>query len=245
MISPVKVFKLGGAALESVSVISGIINAVKESISSGNCLFIHGGGGEITRCLNKFGIKASFAAGQRITDAEAVKVVEMVLSGRINKLIVSTLNSAGFKSAGISGRDGGFSTAEILDDKLGYVGEITKVDITLTDALMKNNFIPVLSPVSESPSGVVLNVNADFFAAAAAAAYKAEELNIITSTGGVLDEGKLLSRIKVSDVESVIRSGIVSEGMIPKLIASKKAIEGGVKRVNMIDFKGKKGTVII
>ncbi len=241
----VKVFKLGGAALESISVVSGIIDAIKDEINPGNCLFVHGGGGEITRCLDRFGIKACFEEGQRITDEETVKVVEMVLSGSINKQIVSVLNTAGFKSVGISGRDGGFSTAEVLDEKLGCVGEITKIDVAVTDVLMKNDFIPVLSPVSADSSGGALNVNADLFAAAAASAYRARELNIITSTGGVLDGEILVPLIRASDVESVLSSGIISEGMIPKLAASKKAIEGGVGKVNMINFKGEKGTVII
>ena len=230
--------------MESIAGVKKIIECFKDKIKPGNCLFVHGGGPEISCWLNKFDMDVSFVNGQRVTDSRAVKVVEMVLSGRVNKLLVSAFNSLGYSACGLSGRDGNTAVASIIDKKLGYVGKVEKIDPGLLKALMEKDFIPVVSPVCSSADFGALNVNADFFASAVAAAFGARELDFITSTGGVLKGGEVIGEISLSDIEGLIESGIVSRGMLPKLLSARKAIEGGVERVNMIDFKGTTGTVI-
>ncbi len=241
----VNIFKLGGAALRDLALAESLIFRLKKHILPGKSLLVHGGGGQITYWLDKFGLKTVFNRGQRVTGEEEIKVVEMVLSGRVNKAITGALTRSGFRAAGISGRDCSIGSARILDPSLGRVGETENIDTFLIRALMDKGVVPVLSPVCSSEKGEAINVNADFFAAALACAACARELNFITSTGGVLVEGQLAENIKSEDIPSLISEGVVSEGMIPKLQASLKALEGGVEKINMIDFKGKKGTTVI
>ncbi len=240
----IKVFKIGGSALDSQEAAESFFNGLRCKVVPGETVFIHGGGGEISRWMKRFGCEAGFVDGQRVTDEEAICVVEMVLSGLVNKRIVSILLNMDFKAVGLSGRDG-MVLARKLDEKLGFVGEVSKVRSDLIRRFLDEEIIPVISPVSHDISGKALNVNADFFAAAVAVAVDASEFNIATATGGVLKDGDMLDKIEVSEIPLLIEEGVVTDGMIPKLQAALAARKGNVGVVRMIDYKGKGGTEIL
>lgn len=210
-------------------------------------VIVHGGGPDINAMLNSLQLESEFVRGRRKTDEKTMEVVEMVLTGKINKQIVSLLHSKGGVSVGLSGRDGNLATAEIhkmevkdsegnseyLD--IGLVGQIKKINTDIIHSLIENDFIPVISPVAESEKGEPLNINADTMAGSIAAALKAEKLILLTDTKGVLIDEKLRQRIPVNEVPNLIQSGQISGGMIPKVECCLHAIESGVRRTHIID----------
>ena len=202
-------------------------------------VLVHGGGPEISEMLKKIGKQSVFVDGLRYTDEETAEVVRMVLAGKINKSLVNRLEMIGGKALGLCGIDGHMMKCEKESEKLGYVGRIVQMDTrVITDALDKG-YIPVVSTVGYDDEGHIYNVNADTASAVIAGALKATSLILMTDTAGVLrdkdDEASLIEKIYVSDIPSLIKQGIISGGMIPKIECCREAICRGVKKVFIID----------
>ncbi len=211
-------------------------------------VIVHGGGPKISAMMEKMGKKPKFVQGQRVTDEETMDIVEMVLGGLVNKEIVSLINSHGGKAVGLSGKDGGLISAkkklikksdrtgveEIID--LGLVGEVTSIDPQILISLKNEGFIPVVSPVGVGPKGETLNINADYVAAAVASALKAEKLILLTDVPGILDKNeKIISTLKKTQIKKLVENGTIKGGMLPKVQACLKALEGGVAKTHIID----------
>jgi acetylglutamate kinase len=216
-----------------------------------NPVVVHGGGPQIGEMLKRLGIKSEFAAGLRVTDAATIEIVEMVLSGSINKQIVGYINAAGGKAVGLSGKDGNMVLASkvnrtVVDETsqiekvidLGFVGEPSKVDVTVLTQILGRELIPVLAPVAASAEGGTYNVNADTFAGAIAGALKAKRLLLLTDVPGVLDKAKnLIKQLSIDDARALIADGTISGGMIPKVETCIYALEAGVEGVVILDGK--------
>ncbi len=203
---------------------------------------IHGGGPEINSYLKALNIQSGFIRGNRVTTPETMDVVEMVLTGRVNKQIVSLINEKGGKAVGISGKDGKTALAEklpmIVDGEevdMGLVGKIVSVDTELLDTLRKENFIPVISPIAFSREGLSMNINADTMAGAIASALRAEKLILLTDAEGILIRGKLVTGLNTKKIQEYIDSGEITGGMIPKAECCINAVNSGVKRAHIID----------
>ncbi len=202
-------------------------------------VLVHGGGPEITGMLSKIGKKTEFVDGLRVTDAETAEVVQMVLAGKINKNLASLIKNKGGKAIGISGMDGNMIEAVPVDERLGYVGEITKIDTTPITDLLEKGYIPVVASVGCDSEGNVYNINADTAAARIAGALSAESLISMTDIAGILrdkdDVSSLIPVIIASEAPMYISDGIISGGMIPKVNCCIEAIRRGVKKVFVID----------
>ena len=202
-------------------------------------VLVHGGGPEISEMLKKIGKQSVFVDGLRYTDEETAEVVRMVLAGKINKSLVNLLEKIGGKALGLCGIDGHMMKCEKQDEKLGYVGKIVEMDTkVITDAL-DAGYIPVVSTVGYDDEGHIYNVNADTASAVIAGALNARSLILMTDTKGVLrdkdDEASLIEKIYVSEIPSLVKQGILSGGMIPKIECCREAIRRGVKKVFIID----------
>ncbi len=202
-------------------------------------VLVHGGGPEITEMLSKVGKKSEFVDGLRVTDKETVDIVQMVLAGKINKNLVNLLENKGAKALGLSGIDGHMIRAEKLDDVHGYVGEITKVNVAPILDCLDKGYIPVISTVGYDKEGNTYNINADTAAARIAGELRAESLISMTDIDGILrdknDPSTLISKIYVSDAPQLMREGVISGGMIPKVNCCIEAIRRGVNKVFIID----------
>jgi acetylglutamate kinase len=202
-------------------------------------IVVHGGGKKINSILDRLGIKSEFIDGVRVTSKENMEVVEMVLSGTINKEITSLLNKNGAKAIGISGKDASFLKAKPKDsEKFGLTGVVTDVDAKVLDRLMDDNFIPVIAPIatSEKSIGTGYNINADLAASAIASALRCEKIIFLTDTAGVLDKnGELISTIYFDQVKDLIENETITGGMIPKIEAALEALESGVRKAHIID----------
>jgi len=200
---------------------------------------IHGGGASISKLLDELDIHSKFVDGQRVTSKEAMRIVEMVLSGEINKEIVALLNSQGAKAVGISGKDGNFLEAIARNEgTLGFTGDIVSVDTTLIDNIIEDHFIPVVAPIASG--GTIghpgYNINADLAASKIAAAIDARKILFLTDTPGVLDkEGVLLRTLDLQQTEIFKADGTIHGGMVPKVDACIEAVQGGVKKAHIID----------
>jgi len=243
------VIKFGGNAMGDESLADAFAQDIVYLKQSGvNPIVVHGGGPQIAEMLGKLAIKSEFVHGLRVTDKPTVEVVEMVLAGRINKQIVSAINRQGGKAVGICGKDANLMTAhrikEIPDPTsnlmqavdIGYVGDPTEVNPHIVEVLSESDLIPVIAPVAVSPDGETLNVNADSFASALAARMKAKRLLLLTDVVGVLDpEKNLIARLTVDEARGLIRKGVISGGMIPKIEGCIEVVEAGVEAVAIID----------
>lgn len=202
-------------------------------------VLVHGGGPEITDFMNKLGKKAEFVNGLRVTDKETVDIVQMVLAGKINKSLVNFLEMKGGKAMGISGMDGMLIEAEMKDERLGYVGNITNINIEAVNDLLGKGYIPVISTVGCDKQGNTYNINGDTAAARIAGALNAERLIMMTDIAGILrdkdDVNTLIPHITVSEAKSLYGSGIISGGMIPKVDCCIDAINHGVNKVIIMD----------
>ena len=210
-------------------------------------IIVNGGGPEINQILDILKLPVKFVRGNRVTDKQTMEVVEMVLSGKLNKQIVSLINSKGGNSVGISGRDGKLAIAEIqkievTDESgkpelvdVGFVGKITRVNKTFLESLLSADIIPVISPVAEDNTGQALNINADTMAGAIAGTLGAEKLILLTDTPGILIKGNLADSLSELQVNEYISSGDISGGMIPKVECCLDAIQNGVKKTHIID----------
>jgi acetylglutamate kinase len=215
-----------------------------------NLVVIHGGGPEITQMLNRVGKKSEFVQGLRVTDAETMEIVQMVLVGKLNKEIVAKLNLIGGKAVGLSGQDAnllvsrktiptmpaGF-TGQIPD--IGFVGEVTRINTTILEQLIAQNYIPVVSSIGVGEDGASYNINADTAAGELAAALKAEKLIMLTDIEGIFedyqDQSSLISSLTVARARRMIQDGKIEGGMIPKVQACITALAGGVNRTHIID----------
>jgi len=211
-----------------------------------NPVVVHGGGPQIETLLNKVGKKGEFIQGMRVTDAETMDVVEMVLGGQVNKDIVNLINQAGGKAVGLTGVDGRFIRARKLmmasQDKpgdvidIGLVGEITQIDPSLIAFLDSGDFIPVIAPIGVGEGGETYNINADVVAGKLAEVLKAEKLVLLTNTPGVLGkDGQLLTGLTPKKIDELVADGTLSGGMLPKIAAALDAARSGVKAVHIID----------
>ncbi|MDQ7045815.1 MAG: acetylglutamate kinase [Sulfurimonas sp.] len=202
-------------------------------------VIIHGGGSKITEMLDALSIETSFIDGQRVTTKEVMRIAEMVLSGEINKDLVSLLNSHGAKAIGISGKDAHFIRAEAKDyAKWGLTGNITDVKAEVVCNLMAEKFIPVIAPIAagEELGHPGYNINADLCASYVAKAIGANKIIFLTDTAGVLDNDKnLLDTLTQGEVEALKKDGTIHGGMVPKVDACLEAINGGVKKAHIID----------
>ena len=202
-------------------------------------VLVHGGGPEISEMMEKLGKKAEFVDGLRITDKETVEIVQMVLSGKVNKSLVNFLEMKGGKSMGISGIDGKLIEAQSKNEKLGFVGEITKINIEPVLDLLGKGYIPVISTVGCDNDGNAYNINGDTAAAYIAGALNAKRLIMMTNIAGVLkdknDASSIIPEISVSQAEELKKSGVISDGMIPKVDCFITAINKGVKKVIIMD----------
>ena len=202
-------------------------------------VLVHGGGPEISEVMSKFGKKPEFVDGLRVTDKETVDIVQMVLAGKVNKSLVTLLQMKGGHAVGLSGMDGGIIEAKIKDERLGYVGEITKIRTQPITDLLEKNYIPVISTVASDRHGNVYNINGDTAAAYIAGALNAERLIMMTDIAGILrdkdDPSSLIPEITVSEAKKLHEEGIISGGMIPKVDCCVEAIRAGVKNVTIMD----------
>ena len=202
-------------------------------------VLVHGGGPEINDLMKRLGKQAEFVNGLRVTDKETVDIVQMVLAGKVNKTLVNLLEMKGGKAMGISGMDGRLIEARIKDERLGYVGEITKIHIRPVTDLLEKGYIPVISTVGCDKEGNTYNINGDTAAAYIAGALNAERLIMMTDIAGVLrdkdDPSSLIAEISVKEAEELQAQGIISGGMIPKVECCVEAIREGVKNVIIMD----------
>ncbi len=214
-----------------------------------NPVVVHGGGPQIGKMLERVGKKSDFCAGMRVTDADTMDIVEMVLAGKINKEIVSLVNANGGRAIGLSGKDGRLIEARKLhvfkyqgDDQppeiidIGLVGEVQHVNIEILEILEKSNLIPVIAPVGVGENGETYNINADLVAGHIAGALRAEKLILMTDVAGVMNlEGKLISSMTVAEAADALQDQTLRGGMIPKVQCSIDAVQSGVKKVHIID----------
>jgi len=214
-----------------------------------NPIVVHGGGPQIGQMLARLKIKSAFIDGLRVTDQATVEIVEMVLSGSINKQIVAAINRAGGTAIGISGKDGRLITARKLERTkrdpdsniekvldLGFVGEPETIDARVLEAFARSDIIPVIAPIGVGVNGETFNINADTVAGAVAAAVRASRLLLLTDVAGVLDRGKkLVSEISIAQARAMIADGTISGGMIPKVETCLAAVDGGVEAAVIVD----------
>ncbi len=202
-------------------------------------VLVHGGGPEINETMAKLGKKAEFVDGLRVTDKETVDIVQMVLAGKVNKTLVNLLQIKGGHAVGLSGIDGGIIEAEMKDERLGYVGRITKIRTQPIKDLLEKNYIPVISTVASDRMGNTFNINGDTAAAYIAGAMDAERLIMMTDIAGILrdkeDPSTLIADITVSQAKALYDEGVISGGMIPKVDCCIEALEHGVKNVTIMD----------
>ncbi len=212
-------------------------------------IVVHGGGPQIGSLLERLGKESRFVEGMRVTDAETMDVVEMVLGGLVNKEIVSMINSHGGRAIGLTGKDGPLIQAhkltltrrrealdapEIID--LGHVGEVTSVDRSVLDFLTKGAFIPVIAPIGVGVDGASYNINADLVAGKVAEVVQAEKLIMLTNIAGLMDkQGRLLTGLSTTEVEKLMSDGTISGGMLPKMDSIIDAVNAGVSRAHIID----------
>ena len=211
-----------------------------------NPVVVHGGGPQINEMLDKLGKKGEFIQGMRVTDAETMDVVEMVLGGQVNKEIVNLINRHGGKAVGLTGQDGNFIHAHklLMEDlnnptkmiDVGQVGEITAIDPSIINFLDTGDFIPVVAPIGVGADGETYNINADVVAGKLAEILGAEKLILLTNTPGVLDKaGNLLTGLTPKQIDDLVADGTLSGGMLPKISSALDAARSGVKTVHIID----------
>jgi acetylglutamate kinase len=222
-----------------------------------NPVIVHGGGPQIGEFLAKLNMKTEFVGGMRVTNRETMDIVEMVLVGKVNKEIVSLINSHGGNAVGLSGKDGNLLVARKIDSKkyleevrapeiidLGFVGEVKSVNPEIVTNLISSKFIPVIAPVGFGEDFQAYNINADIVAGSIASSLKAEKLIMLTDTEGIKRDGELLTTVERSQVPGLIEKGVIYGGMIPKLKSCDIALSGGVKKAHIIDGRVKHSVLL-
>lgn len=244
------VIKYGGNAMTDETLKQGFArDMVLMKLVGIHPIVVHGGGPQIASLLERLGKDSRFVEGMRVTDAETMDVVEMVLGGLVNKEIVSLINAHGGRAIGLTGKDGSLIRAHKLvltrrresvaaDEEidLGHVGEITSIDRSVLDYLAQGEFIPVIAPIGVGSDGTTYNINADLVAGKVAEVMQAEKLIMLTNIAGLLDkQGRLLTGLDTAEVERLMSDGTVSGGMLPKMDSIIDAVNAGVKRAHIID----------
>ena len=214
-----------------------------------NPVVVHGGGPQIGRLLHKLGIESRFIGGMRVTDDETMDVVEMVLGGSVNKEIVASINNAGGKAIGITGKDGRLIRARRLDASAlapqlnaseivdtGHVGEVNQIDRQILDVIIGSDFIPVIAPIGVDEEGTTYNINADLVAGKIAQVIQAEKLMLLTNVAGLMDSaGEVLTGLSTTRVAELIADGTISGGMLPKISCALDAVKSGVASAHIVD----------
>ena len=227
------VVKLGGSTLEYQQEV--LQDVIWLRALGAYPIVVHGGGPYITRWLTKLNIPTRFENGLRVTDAQVLEVVRMVLLGQVNQGLVLMASKMGGKAVGLSGTDGGLVRAHIADERLGFVGEIDAVDPSPIEALLKKGYIPIVAPLGEGPDGDCLNINADLVAAHIAGAFNAEKLIFLSNVAGICRADKsLISELSEAEAKRLIGEGVINGGMIPKVTACLDAL-ASVPRVHIVD----------
>jgi acetylglutamate kinase len=244
------VIKYGGNAMENEDLKSSFArDVVLMKLVGINPIVVHGGGPQIGELLARLNIESRFVNGMRVTDAQTMDVVEMVLGGQVNKEIVSLINAEGGTAIGLTGKDANLIRArklevvdrspelerpEIID--IGRVGEVVSVNVSVIDMLTRGNVIPVIAPIGVGPDGKSYNINADLVAGKVAEAMKAEKLILLTNVSGLKSkEGKVLTGLTASQVNDLIEDGTIHGGMLPKIRCALNAVENGVRTSHIID----------
>jgi acetylglutamate kinase len=232
----VRVVKIGGNELDHPEWVSACARALA---TGGPTVIVHGGGRAVSNLSRRLSLPVEKRDGLRVTTAQVAEVVEMVLAGPVNRLLVAALRAAGIDAIGLSGADGGLLTATPMGGGLGYVGKITRVRTALIESLLLAGLTPVIAPVTPDPAGspVALNVNADSAAAVVAAALRATELLFVSDVPGVMVGDVPQPAISTGDIERLIADGIASDGMAAKLRAAEHALAGGAQAVRIGDVR--------
>ena len=231
------VIKLGGHAMISEEALETFARDVVLMRQVGiNPVIVHGGGPMINSMLDKLNIESEFIDGKRVTDSETMNIVEMVLSGNVNKKIVQAINNQDGRAVGLSGKDAKLIICEQEKPELGLVGSPTDVNPEVIFTLFENDMIPVIAPLGAGNNGETLNINGDTVSGAIAAALKADRLLLLTDVTGVQDEnGSIITELDSTQIKNWINEGIISGGMIPKTETALLALEGGVRGVVILD----------
>ena len=227
------VIKLGGSTLQNQRVI--LQDIIWLRALGANPILVHGGGPYINEWLGKMNIPAAFKNGMRVTDAQTLEIVRMVLCGQVNPGLVSMAAQMGGKVVGLCGTDGGMIQAHLADPELGFVGEINAVNPEIVLTLLAQGYIPIIAPLGQGPNGTSLNINADLVAAHLAGALDAEKLIFLSNVAGICRaDGSLISELSEPEARQLIHEGVISGGMIPKVSACLDALVA-VPRVHIID----------
>jgi acetylglutamate kinase len=235
------VVKYGGAAMTDNALKAQVISDIVFMACVGiRPVVVHGGGPEINTWLGKMGIEAKFLNGLRVTDADTMDVVEMVLVGRVNKELASLINQSGGSAVGICGKDANLITARPQGAaEMGFVGEVASINPSLLSSLVENGYIPIVSSVATDETGQAYNINADTVAGEIAAALGAEKLILLTDTAGILkdyhDPSTIIHQLDITQARELIQSGVVSGGMIPKVTCCVRSLAQGVRAAHIID----------
>lgn len=231
------VIKLGGHAMsnqEAMNQFARDIALLKQT--NIHPIIVHGGGPMINALLERLNVESEFIRGKRVTTPETMEVVEMVLSGKVNKEIVSALNREGGRAIGISGKDGDLILCQAANPELGLVGEPKKINAEMLNSLIAAGFIPIIAPIGTDEKGTSYNINGDTAAGAIASAIEADRLLLLTDVAGIKDHnGDVLTLLTVDDVHALIEEGIIAGGMIPKAETACMAVESGVRAVVILD----------
>jgi acetylglutamate kinase len=234
------VIKYGGNAMEDPALAELFAqDVVLMRLVGMNPVVVHGGGPQISDLMRRLGKEPEFVDGLRVTDAETVDIVRMALVGKVNREIVASVNQHGSYAVGLSGEDAGLITVGQRDDKLGFVGDIRRIDPSILERLIREELIPVVATVGVDDAGQAYNVNADTVAGAIAESLRAEKLVYLTNVAGVYgdlaDDASLISRIDVDRLAALVDDGILSQGMIPKTRSCVEAVKSGVSRAHILD----------
>ncbi len=227
------VIKLGGSTLEHQRVV--LQDVIWLRTLGVHPVLVHGGGPSINAWLEKLQVPTRFENGLRVTDAETLEVVQMVLLGQVNANLVAMASQLGGKAVGISGTDGNMISARVASERLGFVGEIERVDPALVRTLIEQGYIPIVAPLGQGPGGICLNINADLVAAHLAGALKAEKLIFLSNVRGICQtDGSLISELDETEAKRLVKDGVISGGMIPKVSACLDILSA-VPRVHIVD----------
>ncbi|HEV2993000.1 MAG TPA: acetylglutamate kinase [Acidimicrobiia bacterium] len=234
------VIKYGGHAMEEPGLAELFAqDVVLMRLVGMNPVVVHGGGPQISELMRRFGKEPEFVDGLRVTDADTVDIVRMALVGKVNREVVTSLNRHGSYAVGLSGEDAGLITVEQRDARLGFVGDVRRIDPAILERILREELIPVVATVGVDEDGQAHNVNADAVAGAIAQTLRAEKLVYLTDVPGlyrdVTDQASIVSRVDVAGLTALLAGGQVGEGMIPKVQSCIDAIRGGVKRAHILD----------
>ena len=234
------VIKYGGNAMQTEQLKQQVMEDIALLWLIGvKVVLVHGGGPEISQTMKKLGKEAVFIDGLRVTDAETVDIVQMVLAGKVNKTLVNLIQTKGGHAVGVSGVDGGIIEAKMKNEKLGFVGEITKIRTQPITDLLEKGYIPVISTIASDRQGNTYNINGDTAAAHIAGALGAERMILMTDIAGILrdkdDPSTLIPHVTIADAKKLYDEGVISGGMIPKVDCCIEALTHGVKNVVIMD----------